>query len=60
MRGKPMINIKKENRGKFTETCKRWGYSGVTGGCIAKAKSSNSPILRKRATFAENARRWNR
>ena len=48
------IHIKKENRGKFTKYCD----GKVTQKCIDKAKKSNNPTLRKRATFAENARAW--
>ncbi len=49
------IHIKKENRGKFTEYC----GGKVTAECIARAKRSSSATLRKRATFAANARKWN-
>lgn len=48
------IHIKKKNRGKFTEYC----GGTVTQACIDKAKKSKNPTLRKRATFAENARTW--
>ena len=48
------IHIKKKNRGKFTEYC----GGTVTQECIDKAKQSNNPTLRKRATFADNTRRW--
>ena len=48
------IHIKKKNRGKFTEYCD----GKVTQKCIDKAKKSGNPKLRKRATFAENARKW--
>ena len=48
------INIKKKNRGKFTEYC----GGKVTQECIDKAKKSKNPTLRKRATFADNARHW--
>lgn len=48
------IHIKKENRGKFTKYCN----GKVTQECIDKAKKSNNPTLRKRATFAENSRSW--
>ena len=48
------IHIKKKNRGKFTEYC----GGKVTQECIDKAKKSKNPTLRKRATFAENARKW--
>lgn len=48
------IHIKKKNRGKFTEYC----GGEVTQKCIDKAKKSKNPTLRKRATFADNARKW--
>ena len=48
------IHIKKKNRGKFTEYCD----GKVTQKCIDKAKKSKNPTLRKRATFADNARKW--
>lgn len=48
------IHIKKENRGKFTEYC----GGKVTSECIAKGKKSKSATIRKRATFAANARKW--
>lgn len=52
------INIKKENRGLFTKYCKGLGHIGVTDSCIAKAKASGNPELKKQAVFAENARGW--
>lgn len=48
------IRIKKENRGKFTEYC----GGNVTDACIQKGKNSSDPKIRKRATFAANARTW--
>lgn len=50
------IHIKKKNRGKFTEYCD----GKVTQECIDKAKKSKNPTLRKRATFAENSRKWSK
>ena len=47
------IHIKPENKGKFTEYCR----GKVTAECIAKGKRSNDPKIRKRATFADNARK---
>lgn len=48
------IHIKPENRGKFTDY-----YDGkVTSECIARGKGSKSAAVRKRATFAANARKW--
>lgn len=51
---KNKIHIKKKNRGKFTDYC----GGTVTQSCIDRAKSSGSSTLKKRAVFAENARRW--
>ena len=48
------IKIKKENRGKFTEYCN----GKVTSECIQRGKNSPDPKIRKRATFAANARKW--
>lgn len=48
------IHIKKENKGKFTDYC----GGKVTSTCIAKGKASSNPAIRKRATFAANARKW--
>ena len=48
------IHIKKENKGKFTDYC----GGKVTSACIAKGKNSSDPAVRKRATFADNARHF--
>ena len=48
------IHIKKKNRGKFTDYC----GGKVTQECIARGKKSKDPKIRKRATFAANARTW--
>lgn len=48
------IHIKKENRGKFTSYC----GGKVTSECIARGKNSPNPKIRKRATFAANARKF--
>lgn len=48
------IHIKKENRGKFTDYC----GGKVTSECIQRGKNSSDPKIRKRATFAANARKW--
>ena len=48
------IKIKKENRGKFTEYCN----GKVTSECIQRGKNSSDPKIRKRATFADNARHF--
>lgn len=48
------IYIKPKNKGKFTEYC----GGKVTQECIQKGKRSNNATIRKRATFADNARKW--
>lgn len=48
------IHIKEENKGKFTSYC----GGKVTNECIQKGKNSSNPAIRKRATFAANARKW--
>lgn len=48
------IHIKKQNRGKFTEYC----GGKVTEECIQRGKNSPDPKIRKRATFAANARKF--
>jgi hypothetical protein len=52
------IRIKPSKRGTFTAWCKRQGYGGVTSACIAAGKRSKSAAIRKKATFAGNARKW--
>ena len=46
------IRIKKKNRGKFTALLKRTGKSA------SWFKAHGTPLQRKRATFALNARKW--
>lgn len=48
------IKIKKQNKGKFTDYC----GGKVTQECINRGKNSSSATIRKRATFADNARKW--
>lgn len=50
--GKDSINIKPENRGKFTETMRR------TGKTAEELSHSKNPLTRRRAIFALNARKW--
>ena len=46
------INIKPENKGKFTATKKRTGKS------TEELTHSKNPLTRKRAIFAQNAAHW--
>lgn len=48
------IKIKEKNKGSFTRYC----GGNVTSECIRKGKNSPDPKIRKRATFADNARKW--
>jgi hypothetical protein len=48
------IHIKEKNKGSFT----RWCGGNVTEECIHKGKASSNPKIRKKATFADNARHF--
>ena len=52
--GKSGIHINPENKGKFTATKKRTGKS------TEELTHSKNPLTRKRAIFAQNARRWSK
>ena len=47
------IAIDPKNKGKFTATKKRTGKS------TEELTHSKNPLTRKRAVFAQNARKWN-
>lgn len=49
------IKIKEKNKGSFTRYC----GGNVTSECIQRGKNSPDPAIRKKATFAANARSWN-
>ena len=48
------IHIKKKNEGTFT----KWCGGNVTDECIRRGKNSSNPKIRKKATFADNARHF--
>ena len=48
------IHIKKSHEGLFTQYCN----GKVTSECIQRGKHSSDPKIRKRATFADNARHF--
>lgn len=48
------IHIKESQKGSFTRYC----GGNVTSECIARGKASPDPRIRKKATFADNARKW--
>ena len=56
MTAKKKIHIKPSKRGSFTKYC----GGKVTSKCIARGKRSKSKAIRKKATFAANARKWNK
>lgn len=47
------IHIDPKNKGKFTDTKKRTGKS------TEELTHSKNPLTRKRAIFAQNAKKWN-
>ena len=51
---KPKIHIKESQRGSFTRYCN----GKVTEECIRRGKNSPDPKIRRKATFAANARTW--
>ncbi len=48
------IHIKESQKGTFTRYC----GGNVTDECIKRGKNSPNPKIRKKATFAANARKW--
>lgn len=48
------IHIKEKNKGSFT----KWCGGNVTNECIQRGKNSSNPKIRKKATFADNARHF--
>lgn len=48
------IHIDPKNKGKFTATKKRTGKS------TEELTHSKNPLTRKRAIFAQNAKKWNK
>jgi len=54
------IEIKKSKINTFTNWCKKQGFDSVTTDCIEKGKKSKDKKIVKKATFAGNARKWNK
>ena len=55
-KGLGKIEIKSENKGKFSEYC----GGKVTDKCIEKGLGSPNETTRKRSQFAKNAKSWNK
>ena len=53
LEGKSSIHIKKKNKGKFNATKKKTHKS------TEELTHSKNPLTRKRAIFAQNAKKWN-
>jgi hypothetical protein len=55
------IHIRPENRGKYTARAKAHGKTpAAQAAADLKPGSGATPLQRKRANFARNARKWNR
>jgi hypothetical protein len=54
------INIKPANRGKLRKTARVKKGSKIPVKKLQQMKRSKNPTTRKRATFALNARKWNK
>lgn len=59
-RGSSGIHINPKNKGKFTAEAKRNGRSvQQEAAAVLKPGSKATPLQKKRANFARNARKWN-
>lgn len=52
------IHIKPENKGKLHEDLGVAKGKKIPMGALERAKKSMSPAVKKRATFALNAKKW--
>jgi phage gp16-like protein len=53
------IHIKPSHKGRFARDVGKKPGAKITAADIAKGKASGSAAERKRAVFAQNARKWN-
>jgi oligoendopeptidase F len=60
MAKKSGIKIKKGNRGKLRKSAKTKKGQKIPESKLRAMKKSKNPKTRKRATFALNARKWNK
>lgn len=54
-----MIKIKKSHKGLLHKDLGVPEGEPIPAGKLASAKNSTNPAVRKRATFAANAKKWN-
>ena len=60
MANKSGIHIKKKNRGKFTASAKKAGKSVQAHARSVLKNPKATPLQKKRANFARNAKKWNK
>ncbi len=53
------IHIKPSHEGRLHKNLGVPAGEPIPAKALAKAKNSSDPTVRKRATFAENAKKWN-
>jgi hypothetical protein len=56
--GKSGIHINPKNKGKFTKSAKKAGKSVQAQAAAVLADPNASPLQKKRANFARNAKKW--
>lgn len=57
---KSKIYIKPKNRGKFTASAKKAGKSVQAHAAAVLDDPKATPLQKKRANFARNAKKWNK
>ena len=57
---KKPIHIKEANKGKFTASAKKAGQSVQQHAASVRANPKASATQKKRAVFAQNAKKWNK
>jgi hypothetical protein len=60
MMAKSGIRIKKSNRGKLRKSAGAKKGRKIPAFKLQQMKKSKNPVTRRRATFALNARKWNK
>lgn len=60
MAKKKPIKIKASNKGKLRDETKTPKGKDIPASKLAKAAKSKDPAVKKRAVFAENAKKWSK
>lgn len=58
IRNRPGVKIKASHKGELHRDLHVPQGEPIPAAKLAKAKNSNNPAIRKRATFAANAKKW--